>query len=158
MNAVKKGLSIVRHIEFLYGEHSSIFSVTLQRSSWVLSVHGSSAPGVGGADGGGVGGSDGEGDGGGGEGDGGGGDGEGESGKVRVHVAPFAQVAGAMPLKLSSPSAKMRAVLVVESVCAPPEHADVHSSGAYVPPSQYSTVPAHPSSEGLLICTRARES
>ena len=64
MNAVKKGLSIVRHIESLYGEHSSIFSVTLQRSSWVLSVHGSSAPGVGGADGGGVGGGDGGGGGG----------------------------------------------------------------------------------------------
>ena len=39
MNAVKKGLSIVRHIESLYGTHSSIFSVTLQLSSWVPSVH-----------------------------------------------------------------------------------------------------------------------
>ena len=78
-------------------------------------------------------------------------------GKVRVHVAPFAQVAGAMSLKLSSPSAKMRAVLVVESVCAPPEHADVHSSGAYAPATRYSTAPAHPSFEGLLICTLAGE-
>tara|TARA_B100000768_G_C10920183_1_gene225308 strand:- start:173 stop:442 length:270 start_codon:yes stop_codon:yes gene_type:complete len=78
-------------------------------------------------------------------------------GSERVHVAPFAQVAGAMSLKLSSPSAKMRAVLVVESVCAPPEHADVHSSGAYAPASQYSTAPAHPSFEGLLICTLAGE-
>eukprot|EP00964_Phaeocystis_antarctica_P117412 scaffold81250_cov54-Phaeocystis_antarctica.AAC.1 len=63
-----------------------------------------------------------------------------------------------MPLRLSSPSAKMRAVLVVESVCAPPEHPDVHSSGAYVPPSQYSTAPAHPSPVGLLMSTLARES
>ena len=78
-------------------------------------------------------------------------------GSERVHVAPFAQVAGAMSLKLSSPSAKMRAVLVVESVCAPPEHADVHSSGAYAPASKYSTAPAHPSFEGFLICTLAGE-
>ena len=50
-----------------------------------------------------------------------------------------------------------RAVLVVESVCAPPEHAAVHWSGAYVLPSKYSTAPAHPSPVGLLMCTLARE-
>eukprot|EP00964_Phaeocystis_antarctica_P113218 scaffold77288_cov45-Phaeocystis_antarctica.AAC.1 len=63
-----------------------------------------------------------------------------------------------MPLKLSSPSANMRAVLVVESVCAPPEHSAVHSSGAYLQPSQYSTAPAHPSFEGLLMIKLAKES
>ena len=56
-----------------------ILSVTLQRSSWVLSVHGSSAPGASGGDGGDCGTVGGP-DGGGGEGDGDGGGGEGEGG------------------------------------------------------------------------------
>ena len=74
------------------GRHALILSVTLHRSSWVLSVHGgASGGGLGGGDGGGEGGEDGEGseggeggncggcegDGGGGEGDGGGGLGDG---------------------------------------------------------------------------------
>eukprot|EP00964_Phaeocystis_antarctica_P137565 scaffold102158_cov51-Phaeocystis_antarctica.AAC.1 len=68
------------------GRHALILSVTLHRSSWVLSVHGSSAPGASGGDGGDCGtviagglgeGGGGDGDGGGGEGDGGGGDGDG---------------------------------------------------------------------------------
>ena len=66
------------------GRRALILSVTLQRSSWVFSVHGSSAKGASGGDGGDCGtviaGGDGEGggsEGGGGEGEGGGGDGEG---------------------------------------------------------------------------------
>eukprot|EP00964_Phaeocystis_antarctica_P046841 scaffold27076_cov67-Phaeocystis_antarctica.AAC.1 len=42
--------------------HASIFSVTLQRSSWVLWVHGSSAKGASGGDGGDDGGDGGGGD------------------------------------------------------------------------------------------------
>ena len=61
------------------GRHALILSVTLHRSSWVLSVHGSSAPGASGGDGGDCGTviAGGSGEGGGGEGDGGGGDGDG---------------------------------------------------------------------------------
>eukprot|EP00964_Phaeocystis_antarctica_P056636 scaffold33425_cov62-Phaeocystis_antarctica.AAC.1 len=55
--------SIGRHVWAVSGQgrregrrRASIFSVTLQRSSWVLSVHGSSAYGASGGDGGGCGG------------------------------------------------------------------------------------------------------
>ena len=58
---------------------ASIFSVTLQRASWVLLVHGSSAKGASGGDGGGCGGLGGR-EGGGGLGDGGGGEGGGGGG------------------------------------------------------------------------------
>eukprot|EP00964_Phaeocystis_antarctica_P048864 scaffold28300_cov50-Phaeocystis_antarctica.AAC.1 len=61
------------------GRRALILSVTLQRSSWVFSVHGSSAKGASGGDGGDCGTviASGSGEGGGGEGDGGGGEGDG---------------------------------------------------------------------------------